>query len=190
MLKNRQDSAWLHPHFRTACQTDVEEMTRMDVAAREKAVQTWEMLRDHADGFENSYIELTCPQLGTTGGRRLVGLASLRAPDLKRSEPYPDTVAVFPNNDRGAESVQYPVVYVPYRAMVPQKTEGLLVACRAFSSDDDANSCFNLIPHCMALGQAAGAAASIAVSRGISVRDVPYDALKSELIKQGVLLPE
>ena len=190
MLKHRQDSAWLHPHFKTVCQTDVEEMTRMDVAAREKAVRTWEMLRDRAEGFENSYIELTCPQLGTTGGRRLIGLASLRAPDLKRGEPYADTVAVFPNNDRGAESVQYPVAYAPYRALVPQKTEGLLVACRAFSSDDDANSCFNLIPHCMALGQAAGVAASIAVSRGIPVRDVPYPALKAALKEQGALLPE
>ena len=189
MLKHRQDTAWLHPHFKAVCQTDVEEMTRMDVAAREKAVRTWEMLRDHADGFEHSYIELTCPQLGTTGGRRLIGVASLRENDLKRSEPYPDTIAVLPNNDRGAESLAYPVVYVPYRALVPQETQGLLVACRAFSSDDEANSCFNLIPHCMCFGQAAGVAAAIAVKRGVSVRDVPYAELKEALCAQGALLP-
>ena len=189
MLKNRQDSAWLHPHFKTNCQTDVEEMTRMDVAAREKAVQTWEMLRDHADGFQNSYIELTCPQLGTTGGRRLIGCASLREADLKRTEPYADTIAVFPNNDRGADCADYPIVYAPYGAIVPKKTEGLLVACRAFSSDDEANSCFNLIPHCMCLGQAAGIAAAIAVKHDIPVRAVDYAELKAELIAQGALLP-
>ena len=190
MLKNRQDCAWLHPHFRTRCQTDVEEMTRMDVAAREKAVRTWELLRDSADGFANSYIDLTCPQLGTTGGRRLSGIASLRAADLKRDAPFDDTIAVLPNNDRGPDSLRYPVVYVPYRALVPKKTEGLLVACRAFSSDDEANSCFNLIPHCMCFGQAAGIAAALAVQKGVSVRDVPHDTLKRSLLAQGALLPE
>ncbi len=190
MLKNRQDTAWLHPHFKTLHQTDVETMTRMDVAAREIAVRTWEMLRDHAEGFERSYIELTCPQLGTTGGRRLVGLASLREGDLKPVAPYPDTIAVFPNNDRYADCVDYPVVYVPYRALVPKETDGLLVACRAFSSDDEANSCFNLIPHCMCFGQAAGVAAAIAVDHGIPVRDVSYPELKAGLLAQGVLLPD
>ena len=189
MVKNQQNVAWLHPHFKAACQTDVEEITRMEVAGREKAVRTWEILRDNAPGFETSFIQLTCPQLGTTGGRRLIGTASLRRDDLKRSEPWPDTIAVFPNNDRGADCYAYPVVYVPYGALVPKRVDGLLVACRAFSSDDDANSCFNLVPHCMCLGQAAGVAAAIAVEKDIALRSVPYPALRERLIRQGVLLP-
>lgn len=189
MLKNQEDTAWLHPHFIANSQTDVEEMTRMDVAGREKAVQTWELLRDRAPGFEKSYIKLTCPQLGTTGGLRLVGEYSLCADDLKRDEPFEDTIAVFPNNDRGQDSLDHPVVYIPYRALVPQKTEGLLVACRAFSSDDDSNACFNLIPHCICFGQAAGTAAALAAARGISVRSVPYADLREALLAQDVILP-
>ena len=189
MLKNQENVAWLHPHFITNCQTDVEEMTRMDVAAREKAVKTWELLRDKAPGFENSYIALTCPQLGTTGGLRLIGEYSLRTEDLTREEPFEDTIAVFPNNDRGADSLAHPVVYIPFRTLLPKETEGLLVACRAFSSDDEANSCFNLVPHCMCFGQAAGTAAAMAVSRGISVRDLPYADLREALLAQDVILP-
>jgi hypothetical protein len=64
-----------------------------------------------------------------------------------------------------------------------------MVACRAFSSDDEANSCFNLIPHCMCFGQAAGTAAAIAVQDGISVRDVPFPKLREELLKQNVIIP-
>ena len=189
MLKNQENMAWLHPHFKTKCQTDVEEMTRMDVAAREKAVRTWEMLRDRAPGFEKSYIMLSCPQLGTTGGRRLIGEFSLREEDLKRHEPFEDTIAVFPNNDRGADSIEFNKVYVPYRALVPKDVDGLLVACRAFSSDDEANSCFNLIPHCICFGQAAGTAAALAAEKGIAVRDVPYAELKPLLLEQNVILP-
>ncbi len=189
MLKNQENVAWLHPHFKTKCQTDVEEMTRMDVAGREKAVRTWEMLRDRAPGFEKSYIMLTGPQLGTTGGRRLVGEYSLREADLRRKEAFEDTIAIFPNNDRGPESHEFNKVYVPYRALVPKVVDGLLVACRAFSSDDVANTYFNLIPHCMCFGHAAGIAAAIAVEKGINVRDVPYAELKAKLLEGGAILP-
>ncbi len=161
----------------------------MDVAGREKAIETWELLRDKAPGFEKSHIRLSCPQLGTTGGRRLVGGYSLRLEDLHRTEPFEDTIAIFPNNDRGAESLDYPIVYIPYRTLVPKKIDGLLVACRAFSSDDEANSCFNLIPHCICFGQAAGTAAAIAAGEGIAVRDVPFAELREKLIAENVILP-
>lgn len=189
MLKNQENVAWFHPHFVAASQTDVDEMTRMDVAGREKAVKTWELLRDKAPGFEKSYIQLTCPQLGTTGGRRLVGEYNLNEPDLRRTEPFEDTIAIFPNNDRGEESLQYSRVYVPLRALIPKKVDGLLVACRAFASDADANNCFNLVPHCMCFGQAAGITAAISARDGIKVRDVPYSEVREKLLAGGAILP-
>ena len=189
MLKHQEHVAWLHPHFKAQSQVDVEEMTRMDVAGREKAVRTWEMLRDRALGFERSYIMLTCPQLGTTGGRRLVGEYVLSTEDMRRTEPFADTIAIFPNNDRGEEIYKYHVVYVPYGSLIPAKINGLMVACRAFSSDNLTNNYFNLVPHCICLGQAAGTAAAIAVKKGIQVRAVPYAELKESLLAQDVILP-
>jgi len=189
MLKNQENVAWFHPHFKTKCQTDVEEMSRMDVAGREKAVRTWELLRDKAPGFEKSYIMLSGAQLGTTGGRRLVGEYSLREADLRRTEPFEDTIAIFANNDRAEESLQYNRIYVPYRALLPRNVEGFMVACRAFSSDDIANTYFNLIPHCMCFGHAAGIAAAMAVEKGIQLRDVPYAELKEKLLATGAILP-
>lgn len=189
MLKNQENVAWLHPHFKANSQVDVEEMTRMDIEGREKAVRTWEVLKERAPGFENSFIMLTSPQLGTTGGRRLVGEYILSAPDLFNPEPFEDTIAIFPNNDMGEESIKHNIVYVPYRSLIPTKVNGLMVACRAFSSDNLANNNFNLVPHCICFGQAAGTAAAIAVKKGIEVRDVPYSELKESLLSQGVILP-
>jgi hypothetical protein len=161
----------------------------MDVSGRDRAVKTWELLRDKAPGFEKSYIMLTCPQIGTTGGLRLIGEASLREENMLRKEPFEDTIAIFPNNDLGEKGYTYPVVYVPFGTLVPKETEGLLVACRAFSSDDEANSLFNLVPHCFCFGQAAGTAAALAVQNGCSVRDLPYPQLKEALLSQNVILP-
>ena len=190
MLPGRQDVAWTHPHVFAESQTDVEEMTRMEIFSRENAVRSWQFWKANFPGFENSYIQITCPQLGTTGGRRLVGEYSLVEEDLRRTEPFEDTIAIFPNNDRALESLDFSKVYVPYRALVPKQIEGLLVACRAFSSDDIANDAFNLIPHCMCFGQAAGNAAAIAVQKGLRVRDVPYAELKAKLLDGGAILPE
>ena len=189
MLKNQENVAWLHPHFKATSQVDVEEMTRMDVEGREKAIQTWEVLRNHAPGFEKSYIQLTCPQLGTTGGRRMIGRYVLSESDLRSTEPFEDTIAIFPNNDRGADSYDYNKIYVPYRSLLPKEVKGFMVACRAFSSDCEANIYFNLVPHCTCLGQAAGTAAAIAVAKDIDVSEVPYPELKEKLLAQNVILP-
>jgi hypothetical protein len=82
-----------------------------------------------------------------------------------------------------------PFVYFPYRALVPKTVDGLLVAGRSFSSDDAANDSINLIPHCIAIGQAAGTAAAIAVRKNIEPRRVNYSELRESLAYQGVPLP-
>jgi hypothetical protein len=48
----------------------------------------------------------------------------------------------------------------------------------------------NLMGHCIALGQAAGTAAAIAVKNGARLRDVDYGALQQSLRDQGVPLPD
>jgi hypothetical protein len=101
-----------------------------------------------------------------------------------------DTVAVFANNDTGEISARHPNVCIPYRSLVPRKIDGLLVACRAFSSEYGFNEHFNLIPHCIALGQAAGAAAVLAVKDGIQPRAVDCGKLQESLLRQGALLPD
>ena len=100
---------------------------------------------------------------------------------------YEDTVAVIPR--LGPASGGNPFVYFPYRALVPKKVEGFLVAGRSFSSDDAANDSINLIPHCIAMGEAAGTAAALAVSQGINPRQVDYHLLQERLLGRGVVLP-
>jgi hypothetical protein len=65
----------------------------------------------------------------------------------------------------------------------------MLVACRAFSSDQEVNNFFNLIPHCVAFGEAAGTAAALSVSQNVSVRNVDFGSLRQRLIAQNVPLP-
>jgi hypothetical protein len=52
------------------------------------------------------------------------------------------------------------------------------------------NNMVNLIPHCIATGQAAGTAAALAVRNGVDVRRVDYGELQGSLRNQGVPLPQ
>jgi len=189
LLEHQDGVIWIHRLLGSLHQTDTEEMTYIDTDTRKSAVKNWEILKKHMPGFERSFIMLSSPQLGTSGGRRIIGEYYLTADDMDSDVPFDDTIAIFPDNDRGEMSLQYPKTYIPYRSLIPKGIDGLLVACRAFSSDFEFQEFFNLIPHCMCFGQAAGAAAAIAVKDNLDLRDVEYAKLKQELVKNGAILP-
>ena len=188
-LKNQERIVWIHTRYENSSQIDVEELSRVEFLGRQKMMITHDYLKKHIPGFENSFIVLSSPQLGTRGARRVHGDYMVTSADLLSNEPFEDTIAIFPDLDRGEISKKHPLTYIPYRALLPKGVENLLVACRAFSSDQEANNFFNLIPHCVALGEAAGAAASLSISQGVSVRAVNFSTLRKRLIAQNVPLP-
>jgi hypothetical protein len=195
VLKNQPNTIWYHcfqprPDGKPSDAMDVEELTRVEVSGRKRALITYEFMKKYVPGFKKSFIMLSAPQLGTQGGRRVVGEYTLTPEDMESDEIHEDTIAVLANNDNGEISARHPALCIPYRCLVPRKIESLLVACRAFSSEDGMNQMFNIIPHCISYGQAAGTAAAMAVRAGVQPRKVDYKALRAGLVKQGVRLPE
>jgi hypothetical protein len=188
-LKDQESLVWCFPRYSNSSQVDVEELTRVEFQGRKEMLITQDYRKKHTPGFENSYIVLSNPQLGTRGSRRVIGEYLLTEKDMNSSDAFEDTIAIFPDVDRGEDSQKYPVTYIPYRCMIPRDVKNLLVACRGFSSEAIFNNYFNLIPHCIALGQAAGTAAAQSISNGVDLRRVDYRALQASLKKQGVILP-
>lgn len=189
-LPNQDAVFWFHNRFPNKSQVDVEELTRVEFEGRRKMMKTWEFFKENVPGFENSFIVLSGPQLGTRSSRRMVGEYQLSEKDLSDNQPFEDTIAIFPDLDRGQDSLDHPNMYIPYRCLLPKNLDNFLVACRAFSSDVHVQDYFNLIPHCIAFGEAAGAAAALALNAGVSVKKVDIKALQRQLEKQGVPLPD
>ena len=79
---------------------DVEELTRVEFLGRKEMLITHDFYKKHIPGFEKSFIVLSNSQLGTRGGRRVVGEYVVTEKDMKAKEPFKDTIAVFPNVDR------------------------------------------------------------------------------------------
>lgn len=76
---------------------------------------------------------------------------------------------------------------VPYRVIVPREVEGLLVPVAA-SATHVGFSTLRMEPCWMALGEAAGLAASLAVERSTPVRSVSIADLQTELLLMGAVL--
>ena len=181
----RNDVMWVNNWIPGLDCTKVEDLTKLEVEMRKVMRRGQAFLKQNMPGFENSFILDTASQTGTRGSRRLLGEYVITAQDLQEGKTHPDTIAVIPRFGAPGTS---PFYYFPYRALVPAKIEGLLVAGRSFSSDSIANNMVNLIPHCIAMGQAAGTAAALALKNNITLRHVDLSELRNNLTQQGVPL--
>jgi hypothetical protein len=81
------------------------------------------------------------------------------------------------------------VATIPLRALIPRGSQNFIVAGRCVSSDRLANSALRVQASCMAMGQAAGAAAALACKLKTSPLNVPYVQLKALIKEYGGIVP-
>jgi len=187
----RKDVFWVNNFIKDKSAIKVEDLTWVEINVRKVMMPVYEYYKKNLPGFENSYIYDSASQTGTRGSRRLLGEYVLTGDDVKARKSFDDIVGVFPQAvpmGMTPEGMQKNVG-LPYRCLVPASVDGLLAAGRCFSSDQAANTMFNVIPHCVVMGQAAGTAAALAVKNKVKPRNVDYKKLKARLIAQGVVLP-
>ena len=82
------------------------------------------------------------------------------------------------------------VATIPLRALIPKNSQNFLVAGRCLSSDRLANSALRVQASCMGMGQAAAAAAVLAVKHKVTPAEVPLGELKNMLKEHGGIVPE
>lgn len=78
---------------------------------------------------------------------------------------------------------------VPLGALIPKGSRNLMAAGRCVSSDRLANSALRVQASCMAMGQAAGAAAALAANNNLSPKQVPLGELRTLLRRHGAIVP-
>lgn len=184
----RNDVMWVNNWIPDLDCTKVEDLTRLEVEMRKVMLRGHRFMKEHFPTFDKSFILDTASQTGTRGSRRLVGEYTITREDIRLGTVHKDAIAIIPRFI--PQEGWSPFLYFPYRALVPESVDGLLVAGRSFSSDVHANNMVNLIPHCIATGQAAGTASALALKSGVKVRNVSYGELKEALKRQGVPLPD
>ncbi len=151
-------------------------------------------------------------QLYVREARRLVGEHTLTEHDItgdgtaREPRHYPDSIAIgefpidsFPCRRRQPGDTVVLEGYlgmldhitqpyeIPYRIMLPKKIDGLIVPVAA-STTHVAFSSIRMEPTWMALGEAAGVAASLAIEQDVLPRHIPIEKLQHVLTQQGQVI--
>ena len=77
---------------------------------------------------------------------------------------------------------------IPYRCLLPRNIDNLLVAGRAVSATSVAAAAIRVMPPAMAMGQAAGTAAVLALQNAVNPSAVDIKKLRKTLADDGVFL--
>jgi ribulose 1,5-bisphosphate synthetase/thiazole synthase len=175
-----------------------DDLTRGEIEGRRQAVNAFNFLRT-VPGFEKSYIVDLPPQLGIRETRRVVGGYMLSGDDVLDCASFDDTIGVngWPMESHVAGDVifKFPPIpesrgfnELPYRMLVPDGIDNLLMAGRCASMTHDGQSAARVSGACFAMGEAAGTAAALALGGNTNPRDIAVDKLQLQLKQQGAFL--
>lgn len=178
--------------------TDPVDVTKAELLAREQVFEIHSFLKENIPGFEESYVLSTALQIGIRESRMIEGEYILTVEDLKSLARFDDAIAVANydidiHNPEGTGTSHYffgpgEWYQIPYRCLLPRNCANLLVAGRCISSTHEAQASYRIMPFCSELGQAAGAAISVAVKNGTTLRGVDIKDLQSTLRSEGFVL--
>ncbi len=161
------------PHMPDLDGLKVEDLTEAEFEGRRRIYALVDFVRANMPGFENCYVVDVAPQTGIRQTRLLEGEYVVTKEDIVDRVHFPDSVA------RGRD------YYTPYRALLPKRIDQLLAAGRHYSATSQAQKISREIPPCMAMGEAAGVAAAMAIEADGSVRDVDVIELQRRLRARG-----
>jgi hypothetical protein len=179
--------------------TDAEQLSWAEVEGRRQIVDFFQFLRESAPGFENCYILEIAPQVGVRETRRVLGGYQLTESDVLDCASFGDSIGV--NGWMVEAHVSGDVVFkwqdiphargfnqLPYRMIVPQRIDNLLVAGRCASMTHMGQSAARVSGACFVMGQAAGTAAALALDAGIAPRELDVGRFQAALERGGAFL--
>ena len=161
-------------------------MNKLEVASRIYIFETAQFLRKYVPGFEESYLHFVAPYFHARGGRSIVSEYSLTMKDVEEERRHDDVIFVatkpeLKNRLTGEQVWGYRGIKTfdfPYRQLLPRKIEGLLAAGRSAIIQPPVTRVRWMV---FLMGQAAGAAAALAVKRDVVPRELNVKELQSLL---------
>lgn len=178
--------------------TDVHQMTRGELQGRQQVKDTFAFIKQVTPGFQDSYVVDIAPSIGIRETRRIVGAYQLTEEDVLGCADFDDTIGVngWPVEAHVVGDVEFRFApadsrgynQLPYRMIVPQVVENLLVAGRCASMTQGGQSSGRVTGPCFVMGQAAGNAADLALSAGVRAADIDVPELQKRLEAQGAFL--
>jgi hypothetical protein len=181
--------------------TDVMALSAAEAEGRRQAFVYEQFFRDSIPGYESSRIIGLAVGIGVRETRRVIGEYRLTRSDCLDVARFDDRVLLcgapiedHRMNASGGEETAWAYVPggaaydVPYRCLVPKGQANAWVVGRCFSATHDAHASCRSMAQTMAMGQAAGVAASICCGKDLSAGSVSIGTLQESLRSIGAIL--
>lgn len=195
MLGRPGELAFNCPRLSGLSSTDAWDLSRAQQIGRQKIRRIARFFKTAVRGFENSYIGTVAPMVGVRESRRIVGDYTLTEEDYLTEARFPDSVArnSYPIDIHSTKAKSGLIMKhlppghyheIPYRCLLPQGIENLLVAGRCLSATFVAQAAVRIQQNCRALGEAAGLAAAMCIEQRVTPRQIDTDELRRRLNAQ------
>lgn len=176
--------------------TDFWQVSQGTCEAYRQVEELIKFIPKYIPGYEHATLSFVAPSIGVRETRRFVGQRCLAEANMRAGEIPADTVALCGYNvdihhgqDNGSDLYIVQHGYgIPYGCMVPKRTKGVIFTGRTIWVDRVVFASTRVMSTCMALGEAAGAAAAMCVHKHCDPDDVPVDELRQSLIDYGAVL--
>jgi hypothetical protein len=172
--------------------TDTLDMTAAEVEGRRQVAELLDLFRRRSPRFKDAYLVKMAAQIGVRESRRVMGEYVLNVDDVLEACKYKDGISrsrypvdIHSPTGEGTVIQRLPpgeYYEVPYRCLVPQGVDNLLIGARCISSTHEAHSSLRVMPVVAGIGEAAGVAAAWAAQGGILPREVDGAKLKAAIL--------
>lgn len=195
----KKEEAWINmTRVNGVDGTDPASLTEGEFVSRKQINAIFDYLVRYVPGFEHARMLRTAPFLGIRETRRIQGRYVMTREDILSCARFDDAIAVasYPLDIHHPSGGDCTLEWsgdcydIPYRSLVPLKVQNLLVAGRSISTTHEAMSAIRVMAPCMAMGEAAGRAAKIAVRDGVAPDQINVPQLQQELREKGAWLRE
>lgn len=180
--------------------TEGVDLSEAEIEARRQMRQYLDWLRKRVPGFEKARVYSMAHQIGVRETRRVQGKAYLERDSFVNHEKFPDAIArcryaidIHDPDGGGTEIVAMEPgewYEIPYGCIVPEGARNLLVGGRPISVDHAIHSSMRVMPPACSIGQAAGVAAAMALSRGVAPGELDGVEVREKLISMGANLAQ
>ena len=173
--------------------TNAEDLTKANVVCRKQIDEIVKYLREFVPGFENCFVISSASLVGIRETRHFKGLYTLTEQDILDARMFDDYVVKDAHFNFDVHNItgsgldetgvqkhfkQSKGYTIPYGCLLPEKKENLLLCGRNISGTHMAHSNFRVMPICVGIGEAAGAAAAIATQQNCPLKDVSATGIR------------
>ena len=176
--------------------SNVHDLSNGEMEAHLQIPVLLKLFREHVPGFENCYLTSINACIGVRESRRIMGKKLLNYKDCLEGLVPEDTIGLCSyfldiHNGNGDDTTGINIEEpfgIPYGCLISKDIPNLMMAGRDISVDPITFGATRIMNVCMAVGQASGAAAAMALQQEKLPEELDVQELRKKLLEQKAIL--